>query len=95
VDLLTLFIALGAITRLGHLITDDYITAGLRAAVINKFGPDSKAARFVRCPWCLSIWIGFAVSPLAYFWGDSPFFIIPALALTYSYLASISSERLG
>lgn len=38
------------------------------------------------CPWCASIYVAAAAAPLAYFWGSSPWLLVPALALAFSYV---------
>lgn len=93
--LLPMLLALGAVARLSYLIRKDLITAPLRAAVIRKYGPDSMRAYFITCAWCMSMWIALIlVAPAAYFLGESPFFIIPALGLSLSYVSALLAENL-
>lgn len=45
------------------------------------------------CPWCVSIWIGAAVAPIAWLWGNRPWFAIPAVALAASHLTGFLASR--
>ena len=81
------FLAFGLIARITRLITDDYITGWLRAWIIGRFGPDSRTAYLVTCPWCMSLWVAGAVVPVAYYWGHTQAFLIAGLIalLSWSY----------
>lgn len=97
-----------AVARLTRLITSDKITEGLRGRVIrwadhraginpdDPFAPTPMLSYFVTCPWCVSIYIAGIAAPLAYWLGESPWLLVPALALAFSgftgYLASIGEE---
>lgn len=59
---LTAALMYGATLRLTRLITEDTITGPLRAAVLSRWGPQSKAYEWVRCPWCIGLWIAYAVA---------------------------------
>jgi hypothetical protein len=50
--------------RLTKLIRDDLITEPLRERVYARFGPpeESKMSYLFNCPWCISIWFGFALA---------------------------------
>lgn len=52
----------GATARLTRLITEDTITAPLRLAVMNRWGPQSKPYEWVRCPWCVGLWTAYGVA---------------------------------
>lgn len=92
---ITIFLlTLGAIARLTRLITSDYIARHIRVWAIRRFGPDHDLAYLVTCPWCLSVWIAAALTPAAWFWGEHPGFVIPAAALTISYLIGIAASVL-
>jgi hypothetical protein len=45
------------------------------------------------CPWCASIYVGAAAAPLAYFWGTSPWLLIPALTLAFSYFTGFAAGK--
>ncbi len=59
----------GATARLTRLITEDTIAAPIRIAVMNRWGAQSKPYEWVRCPWCVGLWIAYAVA-LAVFAGE-------------------------
>lgn len=89
---ITIFLlALGATARITRLLTQDYILSGFRAYFIRRSGPDSMTGYGVTCPWCVSWWIAAAVFPVAWYFGEHPGFIIPAAALTASYLVGIAA----
>lgn len=46
----------------------------------------------IKCPWCVSIWIGAVAAPLVYFAGSSPWLFVPALALAFSELAGLMAR---
>jgi hypothetical protein len=45
------------------------------------------------CPWCASIYVAAAAAPLAYFWGPSPWLLVPALALAFSYVTGFLAGK--
>lgn len=84
-----------AVMRVTGLVTADAITEPARDAFIgwlddrpNTLG--SFLAALIQCPWCASIWLGFAAAPLVWYFGDSPVMLIPALALAFSQLAGMT-----
>lgn len=97
--LLTVGIMFGATARLTMLITEDTITGFLRAWVMRRAGgPQGLAYQWIRCPWCVGLWIGFAVT-LAVWAGertllDTPllpvpgWLWVPGLALANNHLAA-------
>lgn len=38
------------------------------------------------CPWCASIYVAAVAAPIVFWWGLSPWFLVPALALAFSYI---------
>lgn len=97
--ILTVLILYGVTARLTVLITKDVITAGLRTWVMRKSGgPDGLAYTWITCPWCVGLWLAFAVTLTVWgataLWLDTPLLPIPAwlwvpgLALTNNYLAA-------
>jgi hypothetical protein len=99
---LTVLIMFGVTARLTRLITEDTIAEPVRAAVrlivIKRRGPRSIWLDWVRCPWCVGLYLAVAVA-LA-MWGaerlllDDPllplpgWLWVPGLALTNNYLAA-------
>lgn len=85
-----------AVARVTRLITADKITEGLRGHVIrwadrraginpdDPFAPTPLLSYFVTCPWCVSIYVGAVAAPLAFWLGESPWTLVPALALAFS-----------
>lgn len=88
-------LALGAVLRLTRLVTADTITGRLRAAWHHRFGPPSSdAGSFIRCPWCVSVWVGVPVVAAAALFGATPWFWGPALVLSYSWIAGVLGAAL-
>lgn len=50
-----------AVRRLTRLIQDDRITEELRDLYFDKFPVNTKMGFLLTCPWCVSIWAGFAI----------------------------------
>ena len=46
----------------------------------------------ITCPWCVSIYVGAVAAPLVYFWGSSPWLLVPALALAFSYATGFLAQ---
>lgn len=53
-----------AVYRLVKLVRDDRITERMRVTAIERYGPpeDSKVTYLLHCPWCLSIYLGAAIT---------------------------------
>lgn len=49
-------------------------------------------AYLITCPWCSSIYIGLLAAPVIYFWGESPWLLVPALALALSHFTGVLAE---
>lgn len=97
--ILTVLILYGTTARLTVLVTEDKITARLRAWVMRKAGgPDRMLYVWITCPWCVGLWLAFLVTLAAWcaslLWLDTPLLPVPAwlwvpgLALTNNYLAA-------
>ena len=43
----------------------------------------------VTCPWCLSVWVSAPVAVLAWLYGETVWFVVPAIALTASHLTGL------
>ncbi|NJQ00216.1 DUF1360 domain-containing protein [Streptomyces sp. PLAI1-29] len=85
-DFPVFLLALGAVARVTRFVNLDALAGPLRAWFIRRGGPESKLVTLVECPWCLSVWVAAAVVPLAFLYGHTLWFQIPATALTVSYL---------
>lgn len=66
------------------------LEADLRAIYARDVDP--YAEYLLKCQWCISMWLAFIAAPLWYFVGDSPWFLIPACALAFSYVAGKLSQ---
>ena len=101
--ILTVLIMFGATARLTRLITEDTITGPLRARMMyvarrDKRGPQAFAYLWITCPWCVGLWIAFAVCLAV--WGGERLLLdhallpvpawlwVPGLALTNNHLAA-------
>ena len=49
----------------------------------------------ITCPWCVSIYVGIVAAPVAYWWGGEPWFLVPALALAFSYITGFLHTKIG
>ena len=45
------------------------------------------------CPWCVSIYVAAVVAPAAYWWGDRPWLLVPALALAFSHITGLLAKN--
>jgi hypothetical protein len=57
--------------------------------------PPPLLAYMAMCPWCVSIYAGAIAAPLVWFRGTSPWLVVPALALAFSYLAGFLAQHEG
>ena len=89
---LDLLIAALSVARVTRLITTDYLTAGTRAKLINRWGTDSPLSYLITCQWCASIWVATVAAPLVWWWGDTPWMMLPALVLAFSQAAGMLSR---
>ena len=86
-----------AVARFTGLVTLDTITEPIRDRIIVALDdtPGSGGAwlaKLVTCPWCASIWISAVAAPVAYNWGTSPWLLVPALALVFSFVSGATSN---
>jgi fatty acid desaturase len=89
---LVLLIAALAVARITRLITTDYLTGGIRAKLIARWGTDSPWSYLITCQWCASIWVSLAAAPVVWWWGDTPWVMLPALVLAFSQCAGLLSR---
>lgn len=81
-----------AVARLTKLVVSDRIGHPLRAAVLKRSGDDGWLTFGVHCPWCVGMWFALVAAPLWWFWGDTPWFVIPCLALALSYAVGLLAK---
>lgn len=80
-----------AVYRLSMLLVVDTITEPWRQWLSRTFTPDSSLVTLFFCNWCLSVWIGAAVTLLVYFFW--PVMAWVCLALAASAFAGFMSEH--
>lgn len=75
-----------AAARVTRLITDDAIFDAPRNALLARLPDGSKLAYLLVCRWCASVYVAAVAAPVAYWWGEQPWFLVPALALAFSHI---------
>lgn len=83
-------LATARVTRLG---TTDKITERFRVAAINRLGADKMGAYLIVCDWCMSIWIGAALTYGWHVWGESVWYQLSLMALSASYVAGFLNSN--
>lgn len=90
-----------AVARITTLITHDEITAPARSWLIRRFDSSRRGHRLVvyllgspdddtsGCPWCVSMWVGLASSPLVWLLPDSPWVMVPVLGFAASQVTGM------
>lgn len=92
--LFTLILVIGSTARLTRLVTKDTITARARAWSMKVGGDvDHWLPTLLRCPWCMGVWVGFAVAAWAWYDHAHIYFILPAMALTAAQAAGHLGAR--
>lgn len=90
--LLPFLLVLLATARLTKIVVSDKIGMPFRNWVVSKSGEQGWFTFLVHCPWCAGFWIAAGVAPLWWFFGTTPYFIIPCLALALSYATGLLSQ---
>jgi hypothetical protein len=52
-------------------------------------------AYLIECPWCVSIYVAAVAAPLCWWWGDTPYALIPALWLAFSHVTGLLAKIEG
>lgn len=81
-----------AVMRVTRLVNADTVTDPLRIAVMRHFGPESAAAYFIQCAWCVSMWVGLLTAPVLLKLVDLPLWWWPLLALAASHLTGLATR---
>lgn len=81
-----------ALARLTRLVNADTLTDPLRIAVARRWGEDGWASYFMTCPWCVSIWLGFATAWLPVVAFGLTWWTYPLLALAGSYVTGMLAQ---
>lgn len=84
-----------AVARVTGLIVADSITEELRDGALAWLDDRPKTlgsylATLIQCPWCAGMWVALIASPLVWFYGGSPFMLIPAVALAFSQVTGMT-----
>lgn len=99
--LINMVLFLLAITRVTTLITHDEISRPIRAWLVSRFNAWSRTHRALLyalgepdaddtgCPWCISVWVGAAGSPIMLMWGDRLWVLVPVVALAASQITGM------
>lgn len=66
--IVSLIVATLTVARLTRFIIDDQLTIGFRRWTLQKWGDTSWQSYLITCPWCMSIWIGILIMPVAALW---------------------------
>ncbi len=87
-----LVLGAAATARLARLVTSDSIFDSPRLAYVRAMDRTGhpKLAELAVCPWCVSVWIGGAVSLAAH--KQVPGFEVAAAALAFSLAAGVINE---
>jgi fatty acid desaturase len=96
-DPLLLLIYALAVARLTGLVVADAITEDLRDNLIGWLDDRPKTlgnyvSILIGCPWCAGMWISMAAAPMVWFWGESPFMLVPAIALAFSQVTGMTAN---
>lgn len=83
-----------ALARVTRLLTRDEITDFIRAWVFGRWGFESKLGYFVRCPWCVSMWLSFATLWPVFILTGADWRLYPFTALAGSYVVGVFAENL-
>lgn len=91
-DALILLLWALALMRLTRLINADELTDPLRLWIMRRTGPESKWSYFVQCPWCVSMWLGFATAAFPVWLTGVSWWWLPLLALAGSHLTGLLAQ---
>lgn len=83
-----------AVARVTGLIVEDTIFDTPRDNLIGWLDDrpqtlGSAIAKLITCPWCAGMWVALIASPLVWFWGDTPWLLIPGIALAFSQVTGM------
>lgn len=94
-ELWILLLAFGAAARLTRFITADTLTGPFRAKIMTWFGPESMAYEFIRCPWCVGMWLSLGSAVVAYTpFAHTTIYAVLCLGLTFSQLIGWAANKL-
>lgn len=96
------FLAYGFTGRATAMINHDLALAWLRHLIRNIWGEGSIPDRFIRCPWCVSVWVALPAT-WALWWLASSYAVIPVgpwwlfcpgVWFTLSWAVSLTADNL-
>lgn len=67
----------------------------LRLMLADPQAEQPKLVYLLTCPWCVSVYVAAVAAPLAYWWGDHPALLVPALALAFSHVTGLLAKMEG
>jgi hypothetical protein len=106
-SVITILVFALAVARVTRFITNDKLSEGPRARLVDaawqrwrpavpvtgrKWADEPKPAYLLTCPWCASIYVGAVAAPLCWFLGDNPWLFIPALACAFSQVTGMLAK---
>lgn len=47
------------------------------------------------CQWCVGVWVSLVAAPVVWFWGTSPWLLVPALALAFAQTTGLLAKLGG
>jgi hypothetical protein len=89
-----LLLALGATARITRFFNADVLAGSLRAAVVRRYGDESKAATLIRCPWCLSPYVAVPVLGSGLATHSAGWWEFLAAVLSISYVYALAAQWL-
>lgn len=91
-----------SVARLTTLITTDEISRPVRQWLVRRFDPVKRIHRWIvyalgspddgtadGCPWCVSVWVGFASAPVLWYLQHNSAFLIAVIALAASQVTGM------
>lgn len=85
-----------AVARVTGLVAADEITRPVRDGLLARLDEGRawhrSVATLVSCQWCVSVYVGAVAAPVAWWWGENPVFLLPAVALAFSQFTGMLSD---
>lgn len=86
-----------AAARVTGLITEDILTDPIRDRIIRRLDNrphtlGATIAKLLTCSWCAGIWVSIVAAPLVWWFWESPWLFIPALALAFAQFVGMISQ---
>lgn len=80
--------------RVTRLVNSDAVLDTPRIWVLRRWGEHSKAAYFVTCPWCVSMWAAAVLLPFLVY-ADHLWAALPLAVLAASHLTGLAAQLDG